>query len=126
MPKINKSTNETPVITANNDDDSIQKCAKIKQFLDDQKAVDIVECNVIGQSPFTDFMVIASGTSARHVVGMARNLERFCYENGIKIHSVSGKTAGDWVLVDCFGVTVHLFRPPVRQYYDLERLWATE
>ncbi len=117
MPKTKKLTPSDPA-------ESKAIVEKITKFLDEAKAADIVVFNVEGKSPYTDYMVIASGTSGRHVVGMARNLERHLADEKIKIHSVSGKTAGDWVLLDCYGVIVHLFRPAVRAYYDLERLWA--
>jgi ribosome-associated protein len=97
---------------------------RILVSLDDDKAVNIVTVNLEGRSALCDAAVIASGRSSRHVAAMAEHLGRRLKEAGYGTRPVTGATQGDWVLVDAGDVIVHLFRPEVREYYDLEGMWS--
>ena len=98
----------------------------MRESLDDDKAEDIVVIELAGKSNIADFMVIASGTSNRHVSAMTDHLIESLKKNGLKGASCEGQARGDWVLVDAGDVIVHLFRPEVREFYNLEKLWSYE
>ena len=98
--------------------------ALIESSLDGDKAEDIAVIDMAGKSAIADFMVIATGHSQRHVASMAEHVrERVKAYSG---HSspIEGLTQGDWVLVDAGDVVVHLFRPEVRDVYNLEKMWS--
>lgn len=76
-----------------------------------------------GKSSIADSMVIASGRSQRHTVSLAGNLEEKLRKAGFEVASVEGKTQGDWLLVDAYDVIVHIFRPEIREHYNLEKMW---
>lgn len=97
---------------------------RILVSLDDDKAENIVTIDLEGRSSLCDAAVIASGRSSRHVAAMADHLARKLKEGGYGTRPVSGQGQGDWVLVDAGDVIVHLFRPEVRDYYDLEGMWS--
>jgi ribosome-associated protein len=96
---------------------------RILASLDGDKAENIVTINLEGRSALADAAVIASGRSSRHVAAIADHLARRLKEGGYGTRPVSGAAAGDWVLVDAGDVIVHVFRPEVRDYYDLEGMW---
>ena len=99
--------------------------AAVLKSLDDDKGEDIVQINLRGRSEMGDYMVIASGRSTRQVTAMAEKLtDRLKQEYGV-ISKVEGKDAGDWVLIDTGDVIVHIFRPEVREFYQLEKMWQT-
>jgi ribosome-associated protein len=98
--------------------------SRILTSLDADKAEDIVTIELEGRSSVADALVIASGRSARHVSAMAENLARKLKDAGYGTRPVDGLAQGDWVLVDAGDVIVHLFRPEVRAYYDLEGMWS--
>jgi ribosome-associated protein len=96
----------------------------VLRSLDDDKAVEIVSIPLQGKSNIADHMVIASGRSTRQVAAMAQKLtERIKRELGRSVR-VEGLPVADWVLIDADDVIVHLFRPEVRSFYNLERMWA--
>lgn len=97
----------------------------IEKSLDDDKAEEIVSYDLMGRTSLTDYMIIASGKSARQVTAMAEHLREKLEKMGKKPH-VEGLQQGDWVLLDTGDVIVHLFRPEVRAFYQLERLWSPE
>jgi ribosome-associated protein len=97
---------------------------RILVSLDDDKAENIVTIDLEGRSALCDAAVIASGRSSRHVGAMADHLARKLKEGGYGTRPISGQGQGDWVLVDAGDVIVHLFRPEVREYYDLEGMWS--
>jgi ribosome-associated protein len=97
---------------------------RILGSLEDDKAEDIVTIDLEGRSALCDAAVIASGRSSRHVTAIADRLARRLKENGYGTRPVSGAGQGDWVLVDAGDVIVHVFRPEVRDYYDLEGMWS--
>ncbi|MEM6944616.1 MAG: ribosome silencing factor [Pseudomonadota bacterium] len=97
--------------------------ALIIQTLTEEKAEDVVEIDLRGKSEMGDFMVVASGRSTRQVSALADKLiEKLKQERGI-VSRVEGKAAGDWVLIDAGDVIVHIFRPEVREFYQLEKMW---
>jgi ribosome-associated protein len=100
--------------------------SRIIKSLDDDKAEDIVTIDLEGRSSLADSIVIANGRSQRHVSAIADHLARRLKESGYGTRPVSGKESGDWVLVDAGDVIVHIFRPEVRAYYDLEGMWSVE
>jgi ribosome-associated protein len=97
---------------------------RILTSLDDDKAENIVTIDLEGRTSLCDAAVIASGRSSRHVSAMAEHLARRLKEGGYGTRPISGQVQGDWVLVDAGDVIVHLFRPEVRDYYDLEGMWS--
>ncbi|MEL6640267.1 MAG: ribosome silencing factor [Pseudomonadota bacterium] len=98
--------------------------AAILKSLDDDKGEDIVQINLRGKSEMGDYMVIASGRSTRQVSAMAEKMtEKLKAEFGV-MSKVEGKDTGDWVLIDTGDVIVHIFRPEVREFYQLEKMWA--
>ena len=96
---------------------------RILASLDDDKAEAIVTIDLEGRSSLCDAAVIASGRSSRHVMAIAEHLARRLKEQGYGTRPVTGAAQGDWVLVDAGDVIVHVFRPEVRDYYDLEGMW---
>ncbi|HVF84292.1 MAG TPA: ribosome silencing factor [Sphingomicrobium sp.] len=96
----------------------------ILQSLDDDQAVEVVSIPLAGKSSIADHMVIASGRSTRQVASMANKLaDKLKREYG-KLARIEGLPTADWVLIDADDVIVHLFRPEVRTFYNLERMWA--
>lgn len=96
---------------------------RIVTSLEDDKAEAIVTIDLEGRSSLCDAAVIASGRSSRHVMAIAEHLARRLKEEGYGTRPVTGAAQGDWVLVDAGDVIVHVFRPEVRDYYDLEGMW---
>jgi ribosome-associated protein len=98
----------------------------VLKSLDDDQAVDVISIPLQGKSSIADHMVIASGRSTRQVASMAQKLtERIKQELGRNVR-IEGLPIADWVLIDADDVIVHLFRPEVRSFYNLERMWAFE
>ena len=112
-------------------DDSVKTAPSVDELhrsvlesLDDDQAVDVVSIPLAGKSSIADHMVIASGRSTRQVASMANKLaERLKKSYGRPVR-IEGLPAADWVLIDADDVIVHLFRPEVRSFYNLERMWA--
>lgn len=98
----------------------------IETTLDMDKATDIITIDLEGKSSVCDFLVIASGTSNRHVGALADHLGQELKKAGIKDLVTEGQPTCDWVLVDSGHVIVHLFRPEVREFYNLEKMWGVE
>jgi ribosome-associated protein len=98
----------------------------VLRSLDDDQALEVVSIPLTGKSSIADHMVIASGRSTRQVASMAQKLtERIKRELGRNVR-IEGLPVADWVLIDADDVIVHLFRPEVRSFYNLERMWAFE
>lgn len=95
-----------------------------KSALEDVKGVDLVVLDVRGRCSFTDFLVISSGTSDRHVRAQADKVIEKAKEAGERPLGVEDSREGGWVLVDLVDVVVHVMRPEVRQFYNLEKLWS--
>ena len=95
----------------------------ILKSLDDDKAFDVKSINLLQRSSIADFMVIASGTSSKQVSSMAQNLIKRLKDSGIKTRKPEGLINSDWVLIDAIDIVIHLFRPEVREFYRLEKMW---
>ena len=95
----------------------------IVTYLDDEKAEEIVQIDLRGRSEIADYMVICSGRSTRQVTALADKLTAKLKEDFARTAKVEGKSAGDWVLIDTGDVVVHVFRPEVREFYQLEKMW---
>ena len=96
----------------------------VMQSLDDDQAVELVTIPLTGKSSIADHMVIASGRSSRQVASMANKLADKIKQQFGRIVRIEGLPVADWVLVDADDVIIHLFRPEVRTFYNLERMWA--
>lgn len=92
--------------------------------LDDDQAQDVVTIDLAGKSSIADHMVIASGRSTRQVASIAQKLAEKLKQSGYGPVKLEGLPAADWVLLDAGDIVVHLFRPEVRSFYNLERMWA--
>ena len=98
---------------------------RVISSLEDDKAEDIVQIDLRGKSSVADWMVVASGRSSRQVAAISEKLvERLKQDAGVAC-KVEGKDAGDWVLLDSGDIIVHVFRPEVRDFYQLEKMWLT-
>jgi ribosome-associated protein len=98
--------------------------ALVMQSLDDDQAVETISIPLAGKSSIADHMVIASGRSSRQVASMAAKLADKIKQQFGKIVRIEGLPVADWVLIDADDVIIHLFRPEVRTFYNLERMWA--
>lgn len=96
----------------------------VLQSLDDDQAQEIVSIDLEGKSGIADFMVIASGRSTRQVVGIAMKLSERIKQGGYPPPKMEGLSQGDWVLIDAGDIVIHIFRPEVRTFYNLERMWT--
>lgn len=97
--------------------------ALIKEALEDLKANDVVELDVRGKTSVADYIVVASGTSSRHVKAVANNVVVEAKQAGVQPLGVEGEVEAEWVLVDLGDIIVHVMQPQVRAFYDLEGLW---
>ena len=96
----------------------------ILNTLDSNKALDIVSIDLENKSSMADYMIIASGTSSRHIQALSKQvLEKF-RNNGIKNSKIEGKESNDWKIIDGMDVIVHIFNPEKRKFYELEKIWA--
>ena len=96
----------------------------VRDATEELKAKDVVEIDVRGKSSVTDYMVIASGTSTRHVKSIADEVMKFANRLDVQPLGVEGEREAEWVLVDLGDVVVHVMLPRVREFYALERLWT--
>ena len=93
------------------------------ESLEHDKGIDIMSINLIGRSSIADYMVVVSGNTVRQVTAMANNLIKKYKEIGIRPPSPEGMSNGDWVLIDAKDILIHIFRPEVRDFYSLEKMW---
>lgn len=94
--------------------------------LEDMKAEDTITIDLRGKSSITDYMVVTSGRANRHVGAIAENVAKGLKEAGIAAPHVEGQPNCDWVLIDAGDVVVHVFRPEVREFYNLEKMWTSD
>ncbi len=97
-----------------------------RKVLEDLKAEDIIEMDVRDKTSVTDYIVVASGTSNRHVKSIANNVVVEAKHAGVQPLGVEGEDQAEWVLVDLGDVVVHVMQPQVREFYDLESLWQMD
>ena len=95
----------------------------ITKSLDDGKANDVVVIDLQGKTSIANYMVVASGTSQRHVASLADQVQMKLKAAGYK-STIEGEEKADWVLIDAFDVIVHIFKPEVREFYSIEKMWA--
>ena len=98
----------------------------IEKILDDNKASNIISINLKNKSYIADYMIIASGTSSRHLQALSEILVMELKKLGLESCKIEGKDSKDWKLVDTQDVIVHIFHPEKREFYDLERMWSEE
>ncbi len=95
-------------------------------MLEDAKADDLVSIDLAGKTALSDTMIIASGRSQRHVGAIADKLIERLKEEGVRDTRVEGMPLCDWVLIDAGDVIIHIFRPEVREFYNLEKMWGSD
>ena len=124
--KIGKSARKTSTQAAalKAQPDADKTLSTILSRLDDMKAEETVTIDLRGKSAYSDYMVISTGRSNRHVGSIAENVAKGLKEAGIKNIHIEGLPNCDWVLIDSGDVIVHVFRPEVREFYNLERMWT--
>jgi ribosome-associated protein len=98
----------------------------VKDALEDLKAENIVELDVRDKTDVTDYLIVASGNSSRHVKSIANNVALAAKKAGHPPIGVEGEADGEWILVDLADVVVHVMQPKIRQFYDLENLWQVD
>src|SRR6516162_6443381 len=106
--------------------DSEALLAHIARWLDDAKAENVVVIDIRNKSSIGDYMVIASGRSDRHVGAIADQVQRKLKESGHPRVRTEGQPQCDWVLIDLGAIVVHVFRPEVREFYNLEKMWSAD
>ena len=97
---------------------------EIINILDSNKALDIVSIDLEGKSSVADYMIIASGTSSRHMQALSEQVLEKLKNNGIANCKIEGKESNDWKLVDGIDLIVHIFNPEKRKFYELEKMWS--
>jgi len=96
----------------------------ILNTLDSNKALDVISIDLANKSSMADYMIIASGTSSRHIQALAEQVLEKCKSSGIKNCKIEGKESNDWKLIDGIDVIVHIFNPEKRKFYELEKMWS--
>ena len=96
----------------------------ILETLDSNKALDIVSIDLKNKSSMADYLIIASGTSSRHIQALSEMILEKLRSNGVKNSKIEGKESGDWKLVDGIDLIVHIFHPDKRKFYELEKIWS--
>ena len=96
----------------------------ILNTLDSNKALDIISIDLKNKSSMADFMIIASGTSSRHIQALSEQVLEKLKANGVKNSKIEGKDSNDWKLVDGIDLIIHIFNPEKRRFYELEKIWS--
>jgi ribosome-associated protein len=96
----------------------------ILDTLDSNKALDIISIDLKNKSSMADYMIIASGTSSRHIQALSEQVLEKLKINGVKNSKIEGKESLDWKLVDGIDLIVHIFNPDKRKFYELEKIWS--
>ena len=106
----------------------MDKISDLKQIiiktLDSNKAQNIVSINLKDKSSMADFMIVASGTSSRHIQSLSEQVLEKLQDNGVKESRIEGKDSSEWKLVDGIDLIVHIFHPEKRKFYELEKIWS--
>jgi ribosome-associated protein len=121
---LTTSPRSQPTLVARKPVDVTNLRKHVIDALEELKAKDIREIDVRGKTSIADLLVIASGTSARHVKSIADEVGKFAKKAGVMPLGVEGEVEGEWVLVDLGDVIVHVMLPRIREFYGLERLWT--
>jgi ribosome-associated protein len=119
-----KPTQDTATVAVSSTPAADETLKLILSRLDDMKAEETVTIDLRGKSAFSDYMIVTTGRANRHVGAIAENVAKGLKETGIKSLHVEGLPNCDWVLIDSGDVILHVFRPEVREFYNLERLWT--
>ena len=96
----------------------------ILDTLDSNKALDIISIDLKNKSSMADYMIVASGTSSRHIQALSEQVLEKLKENGIRNSKIEGKESNDWKIIDGMDVIVHIFNPEKRKFYELEKIWS--
>ena len=108
----------------------MDKISDLKQIvintLDTNKAKDIISIDLKDKSSMADYMIIASGTSSRHIQSLSEQVLEKLKDNGLKDSKIEGKDSTEWKLVDGIDLIIHIFHPEKRKFYDLEKMWSEE
>ncbi len=96
----------------------------IEKTLNQNKAKNIVSINLKGKTTIADYMVVASGTSSKHIQSLSEILLKELENNGLNKCKIEGRTSSDWKLIDAIDIIVHIFHPDKRKFYDLEKMWS--
>ncbi len=126
MASPKKKTETAPVVPSLAEAPEPHMIDLVLQSLDDAKAEQTVAIDITGKSSLTDHMVVTSGRSNRHVSAVADQLVKVLREHGFGKPRIEGLPHADWVLVDAGDVIVHIFRPEVREFYNIEKMWAAD
>ena len=106
----------------------MDKISDLKQIiiktLDSNKAQNIVSINLKDKSSMADFMIVASGTSSRHIQSLSEQVLEKLQDNGVKESRIEGKDSSEWKLVDGIDLIVHIFHPEKRKFYEIEKMWS--
>jgi ribosome-associated protein len=106
----------------------MEKISSLKQIvintLDNNKAQDIISIDLKDKSSMADYMIIASGTSSRHIQSLSEQVLEKLKDNGIKDSKIEGKDSSEWKLVDGIDLIIHIFHPEKRKFYELEKMWS--
>ena len=106
----------------------MDKISDLKQIvintLDINKADDIISIDLKDKSSMADFMIIASGTSSRHIQSLSEQVLEKLKDNGVRESKIEGKDSNEWKLIDGIDVIVHIFHPEKRKFYELEKIWS--
>src|SRR6185312_6339486 len=121
---LSKKANVMPSLAGMDGSDAVSRALKaVLASLEDSKAENIVSIDLHGKSSLADHMVVASGRSHRHVAAVADHLIKALKDAGLGAPRIEGLAAADWVLIDSGDIIVHVFRPEVRDFYNLEKMW---
>ncbi|MDI7863096.1 ribosome silencing factor [Rhizobiaceae bacterium n13] len=119
---------KAPVVFSTSPERGVDAAARALELvlasLEDSKAEDIVTINIAGKSALGDYMVVVSGRSNRHVAAICDHLVTDLKDEGFGGPRVEGLEAGDWVLIDTGDIIVHVFRPEIREFYNIEKMWS--
>ena len=96
----------------------------VLKTLDSNKALDIVTIDLANKSSIADYMIIASGTSSRHIQALSEQVYEYLKKNGVTNCKIEGKDSNDWKLVDGIDLIIHIFNPEKRKFYELEKIWS--
>ena len=122
LTKTDTASQNAPLLSETDDAKALSDF--VQSILDENSAQDVIEIDINGKSSVADYMLVASGRSNRHVNALADYVIRALKEQGFKSLGIEGRETGDWILVDVGDVILHIFRPEVRLFYNLEKIWS--